>query len=95
MSTDARDALNLLIAALEQHFDLAQLEDLASGDALVAAEQRLQDAFFTYDDLLFTTFGAELPFDMVDDEDDISEGADDDIAYVLFEGEDEEHDHHP
>ncbi|WP_350257495.1 DNA primase [Scrofimicrobium sp. R131] len=97
MSQDARDALNLLIAALEQHFDVVQMEDLASDEALETAEQRLQDAFFTYDDLLYTTFGGELPFDLIDDEDDEDEDeddddSDDDVEFVIFEDEDEEHD---
>ncbi len=95
MSQDVRDALNLLIAALEQHFDLAQMEDLASDEALEVAEHRLQDAFFTYDDLLFTSFGAELPFDMVDDDPDDAEDVyseDVDVEFELFEGEDEDHD---
>lgn len=91
MTRDVRDALNLLIAALEQHFDVVKAEDLASDQALELAEHRLQDAFFTYDDLLFTHFGAELPFDMVEDDDDHDED-DDDLEFVLFEGEDEEHD---
>ncbi len=97
MPNDVRDALSLLIAALERHFDLAQLEDLASDEALDQAEQLLQDAFFSYDDLLFTTFGAELPFDMVDDDDapDGGDNLEDDADYVLFEGEDEEHDRQP
>ena len=50
---------------------------------MVAAENALQDAFFTYDDALFTAYGIELPFDIVDaddedDEDDYDEGDDED-----------------
>ena len=47
-------------------------------DALVAAEEALRDAFFTYDDQLFTRYGVELPFDLLDDEDDYDDEFDDD-----------------
>lgn len=91
MEQEVRDALNILIAALEQHYDVARRGDLASEKVLDMAEQRLQDAFFTYDDLLFTHFGAELPFDMVDDNDDDEEDDDDDddIEFVEFDGEED------
>lgn len=68
MATDPRDALNRLIAALENHFDSAQAGG-GESPALDAAEERLRDAFFTYDDELFTTLGVELPFDIVEEED--------------------------
>ena len=38
--------------------------------ALEAAELALRDAFFTYDDILFTQLGVELPFDILDDTED-------------------------
>lgn len=70
MATDPRAALNRLIAALEQHFEASSAGDEFS-PAVIAAEDRLADAFFTYDDALFTAFGIELPLDIVDaDEDD-------------------------
>ena len=68
MATDPRDALNRLIAAFENHFDAARSGGVDS-PALEAAEERLRDAFFTYDDVLFTTHEVELPFDIVEDED--------------------------
>ena len=70
MTNDPRSALNRLIAAFEAHLDAAATGDELS-PAVVAAENALQDAFFTYDDALFTAFGIELPLDIVDaDEDD-------------------------
>jgi hypothetical protein len=39
----------------------------------------LRDAFFTYDDILFTQLGVELPFDILDDSDEDDE--DDDSDY--------------
>lgn len=80
MATDSRDALNRLIAAFENHFDAARSGEVGS-PALEAAEDRLRDAFFTYDDVLFTTHGVELPFDIVEDEDlDDEDFEDDDLA---------------
>lgn len=69
MATDPRDALNRLVAAFEHHFDVAQAGGLSDSRSLEDAEERLRDAFFTYDDELFTQYGIELPFDLVDDED--------------------------
>ncbi|RAX20440.1 MULTISPECIES: DNA primase [unclassified Actinomyces] len=86
MTNDPRSALNRLIAAFEAHLDAAATGDETS-PAVVAAEDALQDAFFTYDDALFTTYGIELPFDAFDSdededddeaEDDEDEGAEDD-----------------
>ena len=73
MTNDPRSALNRLIAAFEAHLDAAATGDELS-PAVVAAENALQDAFFTYDDSLFTAYGIELPFEAFDsdgdDEDD-------------------------
>ncbi|WP_127841973.1 DNA primase [Actinomyces wuliandei] len=77
MTNDPRSALNRLIAAFEAHLDAAATGDELS-PAVVAAESTLQDAFFTYDDALFTAFGIELPFDAYDDEEDDDEEDDDD-----------------
>lgn len=80
MTQDPRDALNLLIAAFEHHFDVVQGGTAASDAVISQAEERLRDAFFTYDDVLFTRFDAELPFDILDedDDDDSFDGFDDD-----------------
>lgn len=71
MEIDHRQALIRLIAAFEEHFEAALDSD--GGEytpRLEAAEQRLRDAFFTYDDALFTELGVELPFDILDEDDD-------------------------
>ena len=57
------------MAAFEHHFDIAQAAERIDSRTMEATEERLRDAFFTYDDELFTQFGVELPFDLVDDED--------------------------
>ena len=83
MTNDPRSALNRLIAAFEAHLDAAATGDELS-PAVVAAENALQDAFFTYDDSLFTAYGIELPFEAFDsdgDEEDDDEDYDDDGEY--------------
>ena len=75
MTGDARRALTRLLNAFENHFDIARDGDEADDAELEAAELALRDAFFTYDDILFTQLGVELPFDILDeiDEDDYDE----------------------
>ena len=83
MTNDPRSALNRLIAAFEAHLDAAATGDELS-PAVVAAENALQDAFFTYDDSLFTAYGIELPFEAFDsdgDEEDDDDDYDDDGEY--------------
>ena len=69
MTGNARRALTRLLNAFENHFDIARDGDEADDAALEAAELALRDAFFTYDDILFTQLGVELPFDILDDSD--------------------------
>lgn len=95
MTQDPRDALNLLIAAFEHHFDVVQGGTAASDAVISQAEERLRDAFFTYDDVLFTRFDAELPFDILDedDDDDDDDGEDEDDDDDSFDGfDDDEYD---
>ena len=89
MTGDARRALTRLLNAFENHFDIARDGDEADDAALEAAELALRDAFFTYDDILFTQLGVELPFDILDeiDEDDYDEEDED------YEDEDEDEDY--
>ena len=95
MTNDPRSALNRLIAAFEAHLDAAATGDEFS-PAVVAAENALQDAFFTYDDSLFTAYGIELPFEAFDsdgdddddDEDDYADDDDDDDEYDDDEDDD-------
>ena len=91
MTNDPRSALNRLIAAFEAHLDAAATGDELS-PAVVSAENALQDAFFTYDDSLFTAYGIELPFEAFDsdgeDDDDDDYADDDDDEYDGDEDED-------
>lgn len=68
MTEDPRGALERLITAFHEHFAIARQGDDADAEALESAEETLRDAFFTYDDELFTGFGVELPFDLLDDD---------------------------
>lgn len=92
MTRDARRALTRLLNAFENHFDIARDGDEADDAALEAAELALRDAFFTYDDILFTQLGVELPFDILDDSDDEDEDEDDEEDDYDDEEEDEEDD---
>ena len=92
MTGDARRALTRLLNAFENHFDIARDGDEADDAALEAAELALRDAFFTYDDILFTQLGVELPFDILDeiDEDDYDEEDEDDDDEDEDEDDDDE-----
>ncbi|WP_315580414.1 DNA primase [uncultured Actinomyces sp.] len=102
MTTKPRLVLDQLIAAFENHYEVAS-SDQVDEQALIDAEEALRDAFFTYDDVLFTQFEVELPFDLIvsdeedededfddDDEDDQEVDEDDDEFIDLDEDEDED-----
>jgi len=90
MTNDPRSALNRLIAAFEAHLDAAATGDELS-PAVVAAENALQDAFFTYDDSLFTAYGIELPFEAFDSDSDDDD--DEDYDDGEYDEDDEEDDY--
>lgn len=79
MSTNTREALNRLIAALEHHYDAAQAAEVLQETALDNAEELLLNAFFTYDDALFTQYGVELPFEILDEDYDADADEADDL----------------
>ena len=98
MTTDSRAALEQLLTALQHHYDLAvglDNDDVADPD-LEEAEEELRDAFFSYDDALFTSTGVELPFDILDedydevDEDEEDEEDEDDPHAGLDEDDEEQ-----
>ena len=92
MTRDARRALTRLLNAFENHFDIARDGDEADDAALEAAELALRDAFFTYDDILFTQLGVELPFDILDDSDDEDDYDDEEEDEEEDDDEEEEDD---
>lgn len=91
MTTDSRAALEQLLTAFQHHYDLAvglDNDDVADPD-LEEAEEELRDAFFSYDDALFTSTGVELPFDILDEDDPHAGLDEDDEEQVsLFDEED-------
>ena len=94
MTNDPRSALNRLIAAFDAHLDAAATGDELS-PAVVAAENALQDAFFTYDDSLFTAYGIELPFEAFDsdgDDDDDDDDDDEDYDDGEYDEDDDDYD---
>ena len=89
MGTSLRTSLEQLLAAFEAHHECAINED-ASDEELAEAELNLRNAFFTYDDALFTHCDVELPFDMIDEDEDDDDVDDDDDDYDFFELDDED-----
>lgn len=87
MTAEARGALARLVAAFEHHLDLTLNADIVSDAVLDTAEERLRDAFFTYDDVLFTESGIDLPFELLDDEGE-DEDEDDQIEEVDLDNPD-------
>ena len=90
MTTKPRLVLDQLIAAFENHYEVAS-SDQVDEQALIDAEEALRDAFFTYDDVLFTQFEVELPFDLiVSDEEDEEQDFDDDEDDEEVDDDDDE-----
>ena len=89
--SNTRAELDKLIAALERHFEVAASLDgnVEDSPVLDDAEEALRDAFFTYDDALFTDTGVELPFDILEDEDD-DDDSDDDYDEDVDEDDDDD-----
>jgi len=83
MTTDPRAALNALVAALERHLAMAGERRGKDDPALVAAYQRIANAFVDYDDALLDTYGEVTPLDVYSDD-----GEDDDYDEDDLEAED-------
>ena len=95
METDPRLALEELIAAFRAHFELANSDIDPDSDEFVDVEERLSNAFFTYDDVLFTQMEIELPFEILDEEDfddDFDDDEVDDDELVDFDDFDDDSD---
>ncbi|MDO5721061.1 MAG: DNA primase [Actinomycetaceae bacterium] len=93
MTIPPQAALERMIAAFEAHFHAALSTESAASPHLLEAEQRLRDAFFTYDDAIFNAFGVDLPFDLLSDDDydeDDYDFDDDDIIPLDFDDVDDE-----
>lgn len=86
MATDPRAALDRFISALEAHFELARSGQHPESEAIDDAAGAIEDAFFTYDDALYTTYQVEMPLEAYGDEDD--EDDEDDLEDFDLDDED-------
>lgn len=77
MATDPRAALDRFIAALEAHFEVARTVADPDAPALESAANAVEDAFFTYDDALYTNFSVDIPLEAYSDDDDDDDDDDD------------------
>ncbi|MFC4555699.1 DNA primase [Georgenia faecalis] len=87
MATDPRAALDRFIAALEAHYDAARGSSDPDSPAVDAAANAVEDAFFTYDDALYTRFHVAVPLEAYGEDDDDED--DDDLEELEIEELDE------
>ncbi|MDQ3357592.1 MAG: hypothetical protein M3520_01750 [Actinomycetota bacterium] len=85
MTSDPRAALSTLVAALQTHLELSAVRRGEDDPAVVAAYQKVADAFVAYDDALLDSFGEVTPLDIYSDEDD-----DDDLDDDLDDDDDDD-----
>lgn len=81
MSTDARESLRLLVAALEEHLEAVASRRGATDAAVDDAYEKVAEAFEQYEEALDVDFAEALPL-MLDDDD-----ADDDDDPGDFDNE--------
>lgn len=95
MAIDPRAALDRLIAAAEAHYEAVVAAQDEDAPAVLAAGDAFMDAFDTYDEALFETYGVGTPFDIVLDDDEEEEDLDEDDEddgeeYEMVDADDEE-----
>ncbi len=78
-----RAALDRLMRALEHFHQVASTSDDPHAPAVLEATDLLADAFTVYDDVMFTEYDVETPFDVYADED---EDEDNDNGYLYDTG---------
>ncbi len=94
MTTDPRAALDRLVAALEAHLTAAEQRRGSEDPAVVHAYDTLADAFETYDEALFDSYGETTPFEIYDDDDlDDELGDEDDLELEDLNPDDDFDDH--
>ena len=93
MSIDLQRAFDALIRAFEEfHAAVLDAEDPEAPRVLHAADA-LADAYTVYDDVLYTSFGVEAPFDTFTDEQDDDIDLEDDEDDDAYDGGFEEDDY--
>ncbi|CAN5504403.1 hypothetical protein BH23ACT6_BH23ACT6_22790 [soil metagenome] len=88
MNNDPRAALNALVAALERHLEMAADRRRKDDPAMIAAYQRIANAFVDYDDALLDTFGEVTPLDVYSDDGEDDDFDEDDLEAVDPDGVD-------
>jgi len=78
MTTDARAALDRLVAALEGHLAAAQQRRSELDPGVERAYRALAEAFEAYDEALYDAFDEVTPFVLYDDMEDDREDSEDD-----------------
>ncbi len=78
MTRHPRAALNELVAALERHLEMAADRRGKDDPAVVAAYQRIANAFVDYDDSLLEAYGEVTPLDVYSDDGEDDDESDDD-----------------
>jgi hypothetical protein len=95
MSTDARAALNELVAALERHLEAAAARRGENDPVVLAAYRAVAEAFEEYDDALLDAYDEVTPLEVFhgeDDEDDEDEDDEDDGEYDELDDPDDDED---
>lgn len=90
MTTDARAALEGLVAALEAHLTTAEQRRSERDPRVEQAYRDLADAFETYDEVLYDAYDEVTPFVLYDDVEDQREDDEDDIDVEDLDDDDED-----
>lgn len=86
MTVDPRSALSVFVAALETHLETAAVRRGKDDPSVVAAYERVAEAFAAYDDALDQAYGEVTPLEVYDD---TLVSGDDDEGYEDDEGDDD------
>jgi hypothetical protein len=99
MSTDARAALNELVAALERHLEAAAARRGENDPVVLAAYRAVAEAFEEYDDALLDAYDEVTPLEVFhgeeddeDDDDEDEDDEDDDSEYDELDDPDDDED---
>ena len=72
MAHEARNTLNILVAALERHYEAISSGRGAEDPAVVSTYEHLKTAFLDYEDAISGQFGEVLPMELAEDDEDWS-----------------------
>jgi hypothetical protein len=68
MASDPRNALSLLIASFEKHFEAVTAKRGEEDSSVEQAYYQLEDAFLNYEEALSEAHGEFLPITLVEDD---------------------------